>query len=149
MESSVVPLLSKGQPLTPLTGFLIAHTPEICFQASVDHLSLAICLWVIGSGQKQGRALNGQQSLAKVIEKDFVPVTDDTVRLAMKLKHMIQICLGHIHGCIRVTTGGKMSILTKPINHHKDNLLTKGFWESLNKIHGHILPNLLWGLHRL
>ena len=78
MVRGVIPKLGEGDSLNPLGGARVSEAAQICFEALIYPLGLAVCLWVVGCAHAQACTGHAEQSLLKCTGKNMVAIRDDS-----------------------------------------------------------------------
>lgn len=86
----------------PGAGIISNKAAQKCLKGTVDDLTLAISLRVVGRAKTEFRASSLKELLPKGTQEDRVSVRDDGMRKTMKAEYLVHKAMGKLNS-------GKMS----------------------------------------
>lgn len=130
-------------------GWSASHkASKKCFQTAVHHLGLPIRLRVVSSAHLELSSLQFKELPPKDSYKNWVMVTQNRSWNAMEIHNLLGEHLHNYLGSIRMFESDKVAILGESIHYNQNCFEAFGFRESLDEIHGYLLPCQLWNTER-
>ncbi|CAL8141046.1 unnamed protein product [Prunus armeniaca] len=141
VKTGVIPPFRPRKEGGPGLWLINREASKIMFEGTIEHLSLAISLGVIGDAMAKLGFLGFEEGRPEITKEGGITIGYYCFGHAMKAIDFFNKEVSRCGSQVRVGKSNKMSIFCQAINHNKDDVFPVGFGQSLYEVKGNVLPN--------